>query len=208
MNKVVDFFNRPWYGNYVGPGNNPGMPPIGNGLDKAAQMHDMAYRGLGAKGGVLGAVFDLNTVKVDWEFVLRAFAAIRSEKTWQSKAWAAGTTLIFGTISFFKTIISLFIVGAVSFVPLFFPESKDIHSGDVSDLMLDKIDKIMAASNTSETDCETDLGKVVLAGSQNTTLSFVDENNMAAQPKYADRALGNRDRTDQPNLEDTISLDR
>lgn len=204
MSKVADFFSRPWYGNYVGPGNNPGMPPIGNGLDRAAQMHDMAYRGLGAKGGVLGAVFDLNTVKVDWEFVTRAFISIGSEKTWSSKVWAAGTTLVFGTISVFKTIISLFIVGAVSFVPLFFPESKNGNSVDMSDLMLDKIDKIMAAGNPSEANCEIDLGQVVLAGSQSTTLSFVDENDVGTQLMYPDPVLNHPNREDQSNFEDTV----
>jgi hypothetical protein len=174
MNKLDNFLNHPWYGNYVGPGNNPGMPPIGNGLDKAAQIHDMAYRSLGAKGGVRGAVFDLNTVKVDWEFVIRAFAAIGTEKTWYSRRWAIGTTIIFGTISIFKTIISLLIMGALSFVPLFFSERKDGRLGNMSELMLDRVDKILS-SDTSETDYEPNLGSVVLVGSQNTNLSNLED---------------------------------
>jgi hypothetical protein len=175
MNKIADFFNHPWYGNYVGPGNNPGMPPIGNGLDQAAQMHDMAYGSLGAKGGVWGAVFDFDAVKVDWEFVIRAFAAIGSERTWQSKAWAVGTTVIFGTISIFKTIITLLVVGTLSFIPLFFPDGKDNQPENVSDIVFDKIDKIMSTSDTSGTGYETDMGSVVLAASQNTNLSNLED---------------------------------
>jgi hypothetical protein len=152
MNKVVDFFNRPWYGNYVGPGNNPGMPPVGNGLDRAAQIHDMAYGSLGAQKGVLAAIFDLNTVKVDWEFVIRAFAAIGTEETWQSKVWAVGTTLVFGIISICKTVTSLLMRRNLSSLHLFFPKRGDSNLAGEGDPMLNKINRKISTSDPSKTD--------------------------------------------------------
>jgi RHS repeat-associated protein len=46
--------NSPWYGNFCGPGSNPGNPV--DGVDGACQRHDACYDRLGASGfsGALG----------------------------------------------------------------------------------------------------------------------------------------------------------
>src|SRR5262249_47828353 len=53
---ILSLFNKPWYGNYLGPGNyGYDVPPI-NALDNAARNHDLAYEAAGIENGFWGAL--------------------------------------------------------------------------------------------------------------------------------------------------------
>lgn len=90
------WYQRPWYGNYAGPGNyGYDIEPI-DSLDAAARAHDLAYAAAGADG-ILGALFDDSLYEADFQLARSALASAFEDPEFDKKTVAS---IVVATIFF------------------------------------------------------------------------------------------------------------
>jgi RHS repeat-associated protein len=102
INTIDVYGLDPWYGNYVGPGNNGyDTMPI-DMLDHSARTHDIAYDQLNANG-VSDALFNTELIGADFRLAREslAIALLVPDPMQQVAAFATGMT--FGAIVTFKS---------------------------------------------------------------------------------------------------------
>jgi hypothetical protein len=77
LKAIHEAFTKPWYGNFLGPGDLGAEKQPIDALDAAAREHDLAYDKCNT-AGIIGALTNLESGRADLLLAKRAFRALPS----------------------------------------------------------------------------------------------------------------------------------